>query len=177
MIQPARFSAPCRSDCNCRARRFYRSTAYNFECSCTSTILGRDKRGRFVDHVLTATIGNIHWWETNRYSDPADIAAVADLVVVFQRTGVARYRWNERRQEFVYSAAESDWTASQVGGSVYHIGDDDGDRFLVQNFDTLVGLATGDDPARRAWVRLALMWLGDSAVRTRLEKAIAKAPK
>lgn len=158
------------------ASEAYGGGPYNFEMSNTSTTIGRDARGRFVDHAFVVTISN-SWWQDDPRCDPADVAAVADLVDVFQRTGVARYRWNERKQRFVHSAAESDWTAYQVEGSAYNTGDDDDGQFITQNFDTLVSLATGDDPAKRAWVRLALTRLSDGAAKTRLQRAIKEHKK
>lgn len=146
----------------------YGGGPFNHEFKVTSPVIGSDERGRFVDHTLTLTISNADVsWEDDDRCNSADAAAVTDLADVFERTGVARYRWDDGDERFVLSESESAWTDVQVQGSFY-----DDTLFITQNVDTLVSLATGDDPARRAWVRLMLARTQDSTEKTRLVRAI-----
>lgn len=150
---------------------YWSNGPFNYEFSTAAPSVGRDERGMYVDHAITLTITNADVSWTLAQGDPADAAAVADLADVFQRAGVARYRWDDGDERFVLSESESAWTDVQVQGSFY-----DDTLFITQNFDTLVNLATGDDPARRAWVRLALTRLEESAAKRRLIQEIRLRP-
>lgn len=155
-------------------QEFYGGAPFNYEYTTARPLQGSDGRGAFIDQTLTLTITNANVsWDDPR-CDPADAIAVNDLVDVFERTGRARYRWNTAAHRFTLSVNESDWTAEQADGWFY-----DDTVFLTQNFDTLVNLATGEDAAKRAWVRLVLTRLvitqsEDSTERTRLMRAIDK---
>ncbi len=151
----------------------YGGGPFNHEFKVTSPVMGSDERGRFVDHTLRLTVSNADVsWEDDDRCDPADVAAVADLGDVFERTGRIRCRWSESAGRFELSEAESQWTPAQMNGSF-----SDDSVFITQNFDTLVSLATGDDPARRAWVRLMLARLEDSPEKTRLVRVIQERAK
>jgi len=140
---------------------------YNYEHSTSAPVIGRDQQGGYVDLAITLTITNAQVsWDDPR-CDVEDAAAVAELLDVFARTGMARYRWDATRRRFTLSERESAWTEAQVRGSFY-----DDALFVTQNFDTLVSFAIGDDPARRSWMRLVLTRLDDCAAKRRLVRKI-----
>jgi len=147
----------------------YSHAAFNYEFSTSNPVMGRDDRGAFIEQTLTVTYtnGDVSWDESE--CEPADVAAVLDVLDVFTRSGRTRYRRDATDHRYLLSPDESDWTAAQSRGWL------DGDEsFITQNFDTLVGFATGDDPAKRAWVRLMLTRLDDCTEKTRVSRAIAE---
>ncbi len=147
------------------------------DIECEEPEVKTDTRGRFIDQMLTVSINNDRVIWTSDVGTAADRAAVADLGTVFARSGRIRYRWNATLGRFAFSRNESEWNESQIGGWSYWNGVDKDAVFITQNFDTLVNLATGDDPARRAWVRLVLTRLADGAAKSRLQRAIAEASR
>ncbi len=154
-----------------RGHEYYSRSPFNCTFSVLSTEFGRDDIGRYVRHTLLKTFSNdgITWGEAPLVDEP-DIALVADLGMVFSRTGVACYRWDAQERRFIHSAQESDWTAMQMEFllSTYH------EIFIQQNFEELVELARSEDPAKRAWVRLVLTRLEDSADKERLVASVGE---
>lgn len=151
--------------------QYWGGGAFNFAVHCTASTTGMDERGGFIDHAIHVSIDNsdVGWNELS--GTAADRESVAELAEVFTRQGIARYRWDAKKNCYLLSEHESDWRESQLRGQPY--GYESDALFITQNFDTLVDLATGEDAARRAWVRLALTRLQDSQAKDRLIKAMA----